>query len=308
MKLCNIGLLVLIVAGAAVGVARSQEKAYKATYNVEYGRRDSLALTMDVYVPAKPNGAAILGIVSAGFRSSPTAAAPFKDEFLKRGYTVFSVIPSNAPRFTVQDMHEDVCRAVRFVRYHHKTYKIDPNRIGIGGMSSGGLLALLVATSPKPRNIWSLDGVERTECHVQATCNFFPPTDFFNYGAPGKEVIKRTDQPLLFRAAFDFRTFDTKEGVYERVTDKKKVREIYREISPIYHVSAKTPPTLLIGGTADKVVPFQQLESFGEELKKHKVPEKLIPRKDAGHGWLTMLDDLRIMADWYDKHLLKKAK
>jgi acetyl esterase/lipase len=307
MKFCNLGLSALIVLASAVEESRSQQK-YTVTKDVVYGRRDGLAGTLDVYVPAKPNGAAVIGIVSGGFRSSPAAAAPFKDVFLDRGYTVISVIPSNSPRFTVQEMHEDVCRAVRFVRYHHEKYTFDANRIGIGGMSSGGLLALRVATSPIPPSIFTLDPIEKVDCRVQATCNFFPPTDFFNFGAPGKEAINPKGQPPLFRSAFDFRAFDAKEGVYERITDKKKLREIYHEISPIYHISPKTPPTLLISGTDDKVVPFQQSESFVQELKKHKVPESLIPRKGAGHGWLTMLDDLPIMADWYDKHLLKKTK
>jgi acetyl esterase/lipase len=247
--------------------------------------------------------AALIFIVSGSFRSSPEAIIPaFNDVFLKKGYTIFAVVPGSAPRYTVPEMHEDVCRAVRHVRFHAKKYNIDPKRIGGGGASSGGLLGLLLATKPQLAQLEAADPVDRVDSAIQATANFFPPTDFLNYGKPGKEFLRVQDHALEFRAAFDFRVFDPKERVFERVTDKKKMRELYREISPIYHVTAKTPPVFLIHGRADELVPIQQSRSFIEKLKEAKVPARLEER-DAGHGWFTMLEELPAMADWYDKHL-----
>jgi acetyl esterase/lipase len=308
MKSCFACLAALMGLLCVADMARcGDEKPTRRIRDVIYGRRDGLALTMDVFLPpAKANGAALIGIVSGGFRSSPEAISPrFNYEFLKRGYTVFTVVPSSLPRFTVPEMHDDVCRAVRYIRYHAKKYNIDPKRIGGTGVSSGGLLALLLATSPKPGNKMAADPVDQEDSAIQATANFFPPTDFLNYGKEGKEFLKLQDHDPPFRAAFDFRRFDPKEKVFERVTDKEKLREIYREISPIYHITAKTPPTFLIHGELDNLVPIQQSKSFIKKLEEAKVPAQMEEKKGAGHGWLTILSDLPAMADWYDKHLVK---
>src|ERR1022692_3097971 len=142
MKACFAYLAVLMGLLCAAEVARSgEEKKESRMRDDVYGRRDGHALTMDVFTPpGKPNGAALIFIVSGGFRSSPEAIIPaFNDVFLKRGYTIFAVVPGSAPRYTVPEMHEDVCRAVRHVRFHAKKYNIDPKRIGGGGASSGGL-------------------------------------------------------------------------------------------------------------------------------------------------------------------------
>ena len=52
------------------------------------------------------------------------------------------------------------------------------------------------------------------------------------------------------------------------------------------------PPTLIIHGDADKLVPLQQSELFMEKLKKAGVEAKLVVKKGAGHGWPGMEKDL----------------
>jgi hypothetical protein len=36
------------------------------------------------------------------------------------------------------------------------------------------------------------------------------------------------------------------------------------------------------------------------------VPCELVLKKGAGHGWLGMEKDLKTLADWFDKYLVKK--
>jgi dipeptidyl aminopeptidase/acylaminoacyl peptidase len=140
---------------------------------------------------------------------------------------------------------------------------------------------------------------------VHATANFFPPTDFLNYGEKGKEFLNVKDHGVPFRAAFDFRFFNPREGIFESITDKDKVRAIYRDISPIYHISAKTPPVYLVHGKTDELVPIQQSRTFIEKMKEQKVPARLEER-NAGHGWLTILTEMPAMADWFDEHLKRR--
>ena len=295
---------------ASDGVAAEPAKPAKPvrTQDVIYGRRDGLALTLDVIQPAgKPNGAALVVVISSGFDSSPKLIIPSVfAEAVKRGYTVFAVVHSSQPRYTVLEMREDVDRAVRFVRHNAGRYGVDPDRIGIGGASSGGLLALLVAVKPQPANKKADDPVDRVDSRVQAVACFFPGTDYLNYG--GRQIIDVKDCHPDHRAAHDFRVWDPEEQLFKPVTDRDERRKIAFELSPISHISKESPPTLLIHGTKDSVVPFQQSESFVDKLKKAGVSAKLVPKEGADHGWPTILDDLGTMIDWYDVHLAPKAE
>ena len=56
------------------------------------------------------------------------------------------------------------------------------------------------------------------------------------------------------------------------ITDEAKILEIGREISPVTHVTPDDPPTLIIHGDADKLVPIQQAQMIVEKLKGAGVP------------------------------------
>jgi len=93
---------------------------------------------------------------------------------------------------------------------------------------------------------------------------------------------------------------------FQPVTDEQKFVAIGKTISPINHVTKDDPPTLIIHGDADKLVPIQQAEIIIAKLKEVGVPAELVVRPKAGHGWATIYDDLPIFADWFDRHLAKK--
>src|SRR6266849_2763412 len=109
MKLCFAGFAALMgFLCLSEMVPGGEQKPAKRTRDVIYGRRDGLSLTMDIFEPpGKANGAALIFVVSGGFRSSPEAIQPaFNSVFLKRGYTIFHIVPGSAPRYTVPEMHD----------------------------------------------------------------------------------------------------------------------------------------------------------------------------------------------------------
>ena len=87
------------------------------------------------------------------------------------------------------------------------------------------------------------------------------------------------------------------------VTDEQKVLSITKAISPKYQASKDDPPTLIIHGDADFLVPIQQAKLMIEALESDGVEAELIVRPGAGHGWAKISDDLELFADWFDKHL-----
>jgi acetyl esterase/lipase len=300
-------LLVTICAVTLAPAARADElPEFTRQRDVIYGRKAGLALTMDVFTPKKEaRGVGLIFVVSGGWFSNHRVINPvFFHEFLRRGYTVFAVVHGSQPKFTIPEILEDMHRAVRFIRYHARDYHIDPDRLGVFGASAGGHLSLMLGTAGAKGDPDAADPVDRVSSRVQAVACFFPPTDFLNWGAPGKEMINRAFRPP-FTAAVDYHEYNKEKALYVPITDEKRLREISRQVSPITHVSADDAPTLLIHGDKDDLVPLQQSEAILAKFKAAGVPAKLIVKKGAGHGWATILDDLKPMADWFDKYLVK---
>jgi len=84
-----------------------------------------------------------------------------------------------------------------------------------------------------------------------------------------------------------------------------KILKIGRQISPVNHVSADYPQTLIIHGDKDSVVPIQQSEDLIAKLVAAKVPCRLFVRPGADHGWQDYSPDIQEFADWFDIHLIK---
>jgi len=146
------------------------------------------------------------------------------------------------------------------------------------------------------------DPVDRVSSRVQAVACYFPPTDFLNYGKPGEDAIGR-GRLAKFAAPFDFREFDPNLTKYVTITDEAKIREIGQKISPIYHVTASSAPTLIIHGDADELVPIQQAQSMIEKLKAAGVDARLSVKAGAGHGWADTTKDSAEILEWLDTHL-----
>jgi acetyl esterase/lipase len=308
MKRVLIGLFGSIALLTSLAPVRAaDEPNYTRQEDVIYGRKYGTALTLDVFTPKKDaNSAAIIIVVSGGWFSAHEGInADFVKPFAARGYTVFTVVHGSQPKFTIPEILEDMNRAVRFIRYHAKDYKIDPDRIGIAGGSAGGHLSLMQGTHGDKGNAEAKDPIDKMSSRVQAVACFFPPTDFLNYGEKGKDAIGR-GVLADFHAPFDFKEFDNKKKCFVSITDEDKIVELGKKISPIYHVTADSPPTLIIHGDADKLVPIQQAETIVEKLKAEKVPAELVVKKGAAHGWPDLVKDLSAFADWFDKYLANK--
>ena len=300
-------VVVLISTGLVCVRCRAQSMAQAAgerrTSDVIYGRKAGMALTLDVFEPATKNGAAVVFLVSGAWLSSHDdltmvhVTPEYYIPYLERGYTVFAVVHGSQPRFAIPDIILDVERAVRFIRYNAARFGIDRNRIGILGSSSGGQLALMVATQGGPEPTASSDPVDRESSAVQAAGCFFPPTDFLNWGAPGVDAVGRGPMSPLVSAFGSLA--DTEVGR----------QELGRQISPIYFVTRSLPPVLIIHGDADNVVPLQQSETFAAAAKRLGAPPvMIIVRKGKGHGtgwndfWKSR-EDVEAFANFFDKYL-----
>jgi acetyl esterase/lipase len=271
----------------------AQDKpTYTRTEDVIYSRKFGTALTLDVFEPAKKNGAAVLWMVSGGWVSNHSGVSPNTYQpLLDRGYTVFAVVHGSQPRFIVPEIEEDIHRAVRFVRHNVARWGVDPNRFGISGSSAGGHLSLTIGTQGGPGKPDAKDPIDRESSAVQAVACFYPPTDFLNWSRAGEDFWDY--EPTRKYAPALGPRWETHEGR----------QSLGPEISPIRFVTPKMPPTLIIQGDADVTVPLYQAQRFEQKCREVGAPFKLIVKPGAGHGYPGWPKDVVILADWFDEHL-----
>jgi acetyl esterase/lipase len=281
--------LVILLAGA---LANAQQRVS----DVIYGHKMGVALTMDVFEPAKPNGIAVVWIVSGGWFSNHDSINPgLAKVFTDRGMTVFEVVHGSQPKFQIPEIVSDINRAVRFIRVNAVKFHIDPMRIGIGGASAGGHLSLMLGAYGGPGKEDAKDPIDRVSSEVQAVACFFPPTDMLNFGGPGIRPFKN---PVM-------RVFWPAFGINDK-TPEADLEKLAKEYSPIYGVTAKMPPTFVMHGDKDPLVPLQQSEVLMAKLKDVGVPRELVIKAGGGHSWPDMLSDFPKLANWFEKYLVKK--
>jgi len=295
------GLLVLILLIPVFSVAQPKHE------ELVYGHKNGLALVMEKVSPAKPNGKAILYLMSGGYFSDYAwlpQGLNGSQQFLDHGYTVFLVFHGSKPRYNVLDITKDIQRAVQFVRYNANKLGVDPAHIGITGNSSGGHLSLFAATADDAINPGSNDPIEKVSSKIQAVCVFYPPTDFLNFGKPGASVVvdPKIATERNVAASFDFRYWN--EPTQQYITpDSSKMTEVVRQLSPVYLVTKDDAPAFIVHGTNDWVVPIQQSEILVERYKAVGVPHELVVKPGAEHGWPNENLDCEKMAAWFDKYL-----
>ncbi|MBL8769779.1 MAG: alpha/beta hydrolase [Phenylobacterium sp.] len=261
-----------------------------ATYvrDVVYGHRDGMALTYDVFRPVKKaNGALVVNMVSAGYRSSwgpPEERQARYQALIDKGFTVVALYHASAPRFQAPDAVADVRLGMRHIRLHAADYGADPGRIGAWGASAGGHLALVAGMMADDGNPAATNALERSGNRIAAVVAYFPPTDLAVLLQGRLRPGALNVDPSLLPA-----------------------------ISPIHSVDPGDPPTLLLHGDADRGVPAAQSELMRAALDRAGVQNELRLFAGADHDFYVKGDPAKTdayataamtaMVGWFERHL-----
>jgi acetyl esterase len=139
--------------------------------------------------------------------------------------------------------------AVRYVRAHAEKLGVDPKRIASGGGSAGGHVAACTGV---------IAGLEEE--------------------GEDTALSSKPDAMVLFNPVIDC---SQKGYGYSRL------KERYKAISPVHNVGKGVPPTIVFHGTADKTVPFSNVEAFREAMKKAGNRCEVVAFEGAGHGFFN---------------------
>jgi len=251
---------------ALAAVASGQEPVIKifttypdvnVTRNVSYTKDDrNKSAILDLYEP-KEGDAPRIGIVlihGGGWRAGKKEDYNYYSQvFAHKGYVVANINYrlSNEAKFpaAIQD-----CKcAVRWLRAHAEKYNVDPERIIVAGGSAGGHLSLLVGYASDVPELEGRGGYSDVSSRVCGVVSIYGPTDLTT------DFVRGNQFAAMVVGAFIGAPIDRALGKYELA-------------SPIQHVDAADPPTLILHGTVDDVVPIVQSDRLSEKLEEVGVP------------------------------------
>lgn len=251
--------------------------------DIEFAKVGDVSLTLDVNIPEGkgPFPTCIL-VHGGGFMrgDKTTFIKPLFDPLTKANFTWFTINYRLAPQHRYPACVEDVETAIRWVKDHAKEYKADPNRIAIIGESAGGHLVSMAGARAKGKT------------SVAAVVPFYAPHDLElhvkNRNAPGQAM-----EALL--------------GIKELNDDAWKA---LKHASPTTYLHKGMPPYLLIHGTKDEQVSYEQSVKFQERMKALGNSCDFITIENGVHGmggWEKLGSDYQTqMVGWLKRTLADK--
>jgi acetyl esterase/lipase len=237
-------------------------------------------LLCDVWQP--PEGVARSGLAFVYLHGSGWWALdkdfgtrPFFRQLASQGHVIMDVAYRLCPEVDIYGMVGDVKRAVAWMKANSARYQVNPGRVVLAGGSAGGHLALLTAYAPCQPLLTPQD-VQGCDLSVRAVVSYYGPTDLracyqhtgqsrltglpkVEVGLPGAATMKKnmTEAGRL----------DTLLGGHLH-----EVPEIYELASPVTHVHAGCPPTLLIQGESDVITSVAATRELHRKLVECGVP------------------------------------
>jgi acetyl esterase/lipase len=279
--------------GVAAWQAGTEALPFEIREGLTYGPNERNDL--DLFLPkddGKSLRPAVIVIHGGAWRSGDKRQLRNLAElFARRGYVAAAINYRLAPKWSYPAQLDDCQRAVRWLRKNAKEFRVDPKRFGAAGASAGGHLAFLLGTREvRDDSDPDLKGISSK---VQCVLSICGPTDLTD-----KRYAQAARDSDLGKILIEFigKPYD-------------EAPNLWKEASPIYHVSPDDAPTFIIHGDQDSIVPFEQSVRFAEALRKVGVEVQLVAIKGMDHGPTTPEQRDELMKavgqalEFFDKHL-----
>lgn len=261
------------------------------TRDIEFSNPDNQHLQVNL---AQPKGdgpfPAIVCIHGGGFRAGKRESYDKLCLTLaQHGYVAITVTYRLAPAYPFPAAVLDCKTAVRWLRANAAKYHVDPKRIGTTGGSAGGHLVQFLGVTEGVKQFDQGEHLDQSSA-VQCVVNYYGPSDLTkSYGASvdAAEVL-----PLFFGG------------------DLSTKRREHIVGSPLYWANPLAAPTLIVHGTDDKYVAYEQAGWMVDRLKACMVEVELLTLPGAGHGFKGADAEKAEAAliGFFDKHLKPQAK
>ncbi len=256
--------------------------------DIEYANPDGQHLQLNLARPKKADGQlpAVLCIHGGGFRAGKREGYDALClKLAQRGFVATTTSYRLAPKYQFPAAVHDVKAAVRWLRANAAKYQIDPARIGVTGSSAGGHLAQFLGVTAGMTEFEGDGGNADQSSSVACVVNFYGPSDFTK--SYGKSVDAAEVLPLWLGGD----------------VETAKLRHI--QSSPLNWVTPNAAPTLILHGTEDKYVAYEQGVWMRDRLQASGVEVELLTLEGAGHGFKGADAEKadQAMVAFFEKHL-----
>ncbi|CAH2713088.1 Acetyl esterase [Neobacillus rhizosphaerae] len=215
------------------------------------------------------------------------------DEMIKlytdNGFALFSIDYRLAPETKLPDIIEDIQDALHWIESEGpKHFSFDPKRIAVVGSSAGGFLALSTGTfTHKPRAIVSFYGYgDIVGNWATSPSKFYCQKDL----VPNELAKRLISDHILTEASIEQRfllyVYARQHGEWiQEITGVNPTinKEVLQKFCPKQNITKDYPPTLLLHGTKDTDVPYEQSVFMRAALIKEQIETKLITIPNGEH-------------------------
>ena len=131
-----------------------------------------------------------------------------------------------------QAAHADAARAMRFIRYNHERFHIDPAKVGVIGFSAGGHLGATISSPASEIPYEAKDEMDKLSFRPDFSILIYPAYLFKADGAIGElapelKVDEKTPPTFLFQAQDDFVKVENCLYYYQALTNAKVPAEMH---------------------------------------------------------------------------------
>ncbi|KAA3618907.1 MAG: alpha/beta hydrolase [Calditrichaeota bacterium] len=255
--------------------------------DIVYKKVDSLDLQLDIYQPAEidaPRPAIIFihgGSWNWGERSDYLV---YLVDFAERGWITATVTYRLRKQALFPAAVEDVKCAVKWIKKHAAEYNIDPDNMALVGGSAGAHLAMLTAFTAGTQDFSQDCGDDSLTTAVKALVDIYGPEDLtVEYATSNKNVQKFLGGTI------------------------EEIPAIYQTASPGNYVTKNAPPTLILHGSIDTLVPIEQSENLYAKMQKLGIPVEFYPLPGWPHAMDLALHPNRYMqyrmTEFFEKYI-----
>jgi acetyl esterase/lipase len=276
--------LAFVICGQPLLPAASPQAPSPAFANLDYAKADpatSNGHKLDLFIPdgTGPFPAVIWTGGSAWMADTgKNTAGRFAPALLAAGYAVAGVsIRSSSQAIFPAQLH-DIKAAIRWLRANAGKYRLNPDRIGISGDSSGGWTTAMAAVTGDAPDMEGAVGTTGVSSAVQAAVAFYPPTNFVQMDFWALRTCTAGMRGCM--------AHDPADSPESRVVGCaiQSCPEKVRAASPLGYITAADPPIMILHGDSDPLVPHNQGEQLYMALNKACRDAVFISLPKAGHG------------------------
>ncbi len=250
-------------------------------------------LLCDLWLPATGTSRSGLGLIylhGGAWQAfdKDVLTRPFFRHLTTQGHVVMDVAYRLVRETDMRGMLGDVKRAVAWLKQKGPGIGVDPSKVVLAGGSAGGHLALLAAYTPNDPDLDPPD-VRNTDTAVRGAVAYYPVVDLRTLSDHWSQQSMHPLATALGKALGYF----PREGyqTWSKLAQKlfgAPLDAISGELlrfSPISHVGAHCPPTLILQGLHDHVIPIEDVRALTQALHDAGRPVVLVELPQVEHAF-----------------------